>query len=294
MPEEVLGHHRLGKWILIKERYRYYKRRYGNFFVFIMVTLLHLWLLNYSLDVRKINLWEAVTSIHKNDFDPLFIFNLVALAVLTIFSFKFRVTQPGYVQAVAYNSDESATNIIAKDMHPRGDMNALIRLDSVCFICLRVKGRHVEHCKRLGRCVEGLHEDKSGLVCIGQGNQRSYAIYIGCSFVLACTYLYQMVFLSKIAGGYNSTRSSNFLFRCVELHVKTALSLGPLLLPLIVAWALFLFSLDCMTKFWVAVSRGLTINELNNPWKYRNVLSQVTLDESRTYGHRHGPFGSFH
>ena len=266
--------------------------------MFIFVTLIHLWLLNFSLDVRKVNLWEAVTTLHKSDFDPLVIFNLVALSVMTIFSFKFRVTQPGYVQAVAYNSDQSATNIIGKDMHPRGDMNALVRLDSVCFVCLKVKDKHVEHCKRCARCVEGLHEHERGLggVCIGQGNQRSYAIYIGLSFVLVCTYLYQLVVLSKTSGGYNSTRSSNFLFRCIEVHVKTALNLGPLLLPLIVSWGLLMFTFDRMTQFWVAVSRGMTINELNNPWKYRSVLDQVTPGEScgSSHGHRGHNHGHRH
>lgn len=97
IPQDVVGHHRFGKMILLQERYRYYKRRYGSFFTFIAVVLLHLWLLNFSLDVRKINLWEAVTTLHKNDFDPLLIFNLAALIVMTIFSFKFRATQPGYV-----------------------------------------------------------------------------------------------------------------------------------------------------------------------------------------------------
>ena len=63
----------------------------------------------------------------------------------------------------------------------------------------------------------------------------------------------------------NSTKSSNFVLKCFEVHVKALTHFSPLLLPLILSWGMLAFYIDKLVHFFVAISRGMTINEMSNP-----------------------------
>lgn len=78
------------------------------------------------------------------------------------------------------------------------------------------------------------------------------------------------------------TKSSNWVFAFVELHIKAIKGFH---LPLILAWIWHLKLADRLLNFTVAISRGMTVNELKEPWNYKFMLD---LANPEGCGHNHG------
>ena len=94
----------MAKLIIFKERYRLFKRKYGNIIASTAVIFLNVWLLFKSLDVRKIDLVEEITRFDYKHFDSILMLNLVLFTLFFFANFKYRFTSPGYLSGISYNS----------------------------------------------------------------------------------------------------------------------------------------------------------------------------------------------
>jgi hypothetical protein len=58
-------------------------------------------------------------------------------------------SNPGYIRKIPYDS-RNVENALIKisDEFERQDIEKLTPLENICFTCLRMKGPHVEHCKK--------------------------------------------------------------------------------------------------------------------------------------------------
>ena len=231
--------------------------------------------------------------------------SIVATVLSVLSRFIFMLSGAGSLPPILYNdrSNEQVLKKLSQEFETRS-VKRLTPLDDICFTCLRYKAPHDEHCKDCNACVVGFHFHSKTLgKCVGQQNQRSYGIYQFASFITFTASLIQIIFFSRIHGGYHEKHSSNWFFSVIELHYKAAITFNwHLLLPLLVAWMGTLGYADSLLTLTVAAGKKITINELAQPWKYRHNLELMQKKEkkeckSRGCSHAHGgepPFLAAH
>jgi len=61
-----------------------------------------------------------------------------------------------------------------------------VQLDELCMACLTQKHKHVEHCNQVNQCVKGYQKYSRYFGHpVGNGNSRSYTLFIVLAFIVA-------------------------------------------------------------------------------------------------------------
>jgi len=199
--------------------------------------------------------------------DPLSKWPLIACIILTFQSSMFLILSlsvgPGYVKQKTLADNDNVITTLCKEFETRS-AKGLTQLDELCLDCLCVKFMHVEHCKKCGRCVKHFHmHSRYYNKCIGEDNIRPYVLFIINTIVLSILFVWSLL---HRAWQSKELKASNGFFRFLEMHVRD----GYFDLACLILAELYVIKMiDTCITILSAISRGMTINEMQNTWNYK-------------------------
>ena len=122
----------------------------------------------------------------------------------------------------------------------------------------------MEHCKKSGRCVKHFHmHSKYFNKTFGGDNIRPYVLFIINTIVLSMLFVWSLL---HRAWQSKELKASNGFFRFLEMHVRDGYFD---LVCLILAELYVIKMIDTGFNILPAISRGMTVNEMQNTWNYK-------------------------
>mmetsp|Transcript_8494 Transcript_8494/g.7849 ORF Transcript_8494/g.7849 Transcript_8494/m.7849 type:complete len:179 (-) Transcript_8494:118-654(-) len=135
---------------------------------------------------------------------------------------------------------------------------------------------HSEHCLKCDRCVKDYQfHSKFFNKCIGDGNYKVYVFFVCLSywfsFFLTTGFILQ-------SSEFKNAQSSNLFYKMLEVHIMSVWNLNfEIFIPLyIIESYYYMLSGRCYIIL-SALSRNLTLQELEQPWQYKYLFKPETF-----------------
>lgn len=165
------------------------------------------------------------------------------------------------------------------------DERQLSKIDDLnerfCFDCLVIRTKHAEHCKKCNLCVNYRHKHSRLFGrCIGADNAASYYLILLSSHLVLVSYLLQVLTSCQFY-------SSNLVFHLIEgavSHLSSSKLMALFHLSLVF---LALINFDHLCSFTTAVTREMTLREMNNVYDYKQCLKIKSHEHGHGHGHSH-------